>query len=212
MGLNLEISLDRDIREINAFFNDLMFNAVTKSARQGLNRAAERTRSFAIRELRKRRKLKLSDLKGSKKKGKKGFVTVRKATGNNLATLEARVNFSGVSLPLILFITGQASPKTQTLPNPRRRSRKFEIVQGQKKEKKGLFVQKAQRGSMRFQVFRRTDKNDKSQGFKTQTAPSIASLLRSKSNLLRKIENNAIALMQTEYSRALANNLRNVRL
>lgn len=212
MGLNLVISLDKDIREIDRFFDDLRFNAVIKSARQGLNRAAERTRSFAIKELRKRRKLKLQDLKGSKKKGKMGFVTVRKAKGKDLFGLEARVNFSGLPLPLILFIVGRASPKAQTLPNPRRRSRKFEIVQGQKKRKRGLFVQKAKKGRSRFQVFRRTDPSDSSKGMKMQTAPSIANLLRSKSNLLRKIENNAIALMQKEYDTALKNNLRNVKL
>lgn len=212
MGLNLEISLDKDIREIDAFFNDLKFNAVVKSARQGLNRAAERTRSMAIREIRKRRKLKLQDLKGSKTKGKKGFVTVRKAKGSDIFGLEARVNFSGIPLPLILFIVGQATPKVHKVPNPRRRSRKFEILQGQKKQKKGLFVQKAQQGSMRYQVFRRADPSNKSAGFKAQTAPSIANLLRSKSNLLRKIENNAIALMQKEYSQALKNNLKNIKL
>lgn len=212
MGLNIEISLDKDIREIDKFFNDLKFNAITKSARQGLNRAAERTRSFAIRELRKRRKVKLQDLKGSKKKGKRGFVTVRKAKGSNLFGLEARVNFSGIPLPLILFIVGQATPKAQRAPNPRRRSRKFEIQQGQKKEKKGLFVQKAKRGSRRFQVFRRTDPSDKTKGFKAQSAPSVAHILRSKSNILRKVENNAIALMQKEYDRALRFNLKNIRL
>lgn len=212
MGLNLEISLDKDIREINAFFNDLKFNAVVKSARQGLNRAAERTRSFAIKEIRKRRKLKLQDLKGSKKKGKAGFVTVRKARGSDLFKLEARVNFSGVPLPLILFIVGQASPKSQTVANTRRRSRKFEIIQGQKKAKKGLFVQKAKRGKMRFQVFRRGDPSNRSKGMRAQSAPSIANLLRTKSNLLNKIENNAIALMQKEYDRALRFNLRNVKL
>ena len=212
MGLNLEISLDKDIREIDKFFDDIKFKAITKSARQGINRAAERTRSLAIREIRKRRKLKLQDLKGSKKKGKKGFVTVNKARGNDLFKLEARVNFSGIKLPMILFIVGQATPKPQRLPNPRRRSRKFEIKQGQKKQKKGLFVQKAKEGSMRFQVFRRADPSDKAEGFKLQTAPSVANMLRAKSNLLRKIENNAIALMQTEYDRALRFNLRNIKL
>lgn len=210
MSLNLEISLDRDINQINDFFTDLKFKVITTAARQGLNKAATRTRSFAIKELRKRRKAKLSDLKGSK--NKRGFVTMSKAKGSNLAKLEARVNFSGVPLPLILFILGQKTPKRQLLSNTRRRSRRFEIVKGKKKAKAGLFVQKAKSGDRRFQVFRRTDPSDKSKGFRMQSAPSIAELLRRKSNLLRKIENSAIALMQLEYDRALKFQLSKLKL
>ncbi len=212
MGLKLTISLDRDIREIDQFFSDLRFKIITKSARQALNRAASRTRSLAIKEIRRRRKLKLQDLKGSKKKGKKGFVTVRKAKGSNIAALEAQVNFSGIPLPLILFILGDKGPKTQTLPNQRRRSRRFEIIKGKKKAKKGLFIQRAQRGSMTFQVFRREDPSDKSKGFTMQSAPSVAEILRTKSNVLRKIENGAIAIMQREYDRALQFNLSKLKL
>lgn len=212
MGLNLSISLDKDIREINMFLDDIKFQAVVKSARQGVNRAATRTQSFAIRELRKRRKLKLQDLKGSKKKGKRGFVTVSKARGSSLFGIEASVNFSGIPLPMILFIIGKASPRKQTRPNARRTPRKFEIVQGQKREKKGLFVQKAKHGSQRFQVFRRRDPSDRTQGMKAQSAPSIAQLLSSKRNLLIKIENNAIALLQKEYDRALRFNLSTIKL
>ena len=205
MGLQLEISLDKDIKSINSFFTDLKFKVITKSARQGINRAATRTRSLAIKELRKRRNAKLRDLKGGK--GRKGFVTVRKAKGSNLSTLEAKVNFSGVPLPLILFILGNKTPKAQTLPNPRRRPRRFEIIAGKKGAKSGLFVEKAKHGDRQFQVFRRGNPNDPSSGFKLQSATSVAEILRRKTNLLRKIENSALAIMQTEYSRALAFNL-----
>ena len=205
MGLQLEISLDRDIKEINGFFTDLKLKVITIAARQGINRAATRTRSLAIKEIRKRRNVKLKDLKGGK--GRKGFVTMQKAKGMNIATLEARVNFLDIPLPLILFILGNKTPKPQTLPNLRRKPRRFEIVKGKRKAKAGLFIEKAKRGNRSFQVFRRTNPNDPSKGFKLQTAPSVANMLRRKSNLLRKIENSAIAIMQTEYDRALKFNL-----
>ena len=205
MGLQLEISLDKDIKAINGFFTDLKFKAVTISARQALNRAAMRTRSLTIKEIRKRRNVKLRDLKGGK--GRKGFVTVRKAKGMNLATLEARVNFSSVPLPMILFILGTDTPKAQTLPNSERTSRHFEIVKGKKKAKAGLFIEKAKHGDRSFQVFRRGNPNDPSKGFKLQTVPSIAAMLIRKTSLLRKIENRALAIMQTEYDRALKFNL-----
>lgn len=212
MGLELTISLDRDIKELDLFFNRLRFKAVTTAARQALNRAATRTQSLAIRELRRRRKLKIQDLKGSKKKGKRGFVTTRKATGNDLSKLQSRVNFSGVPLPLIMFILGQKTPKTHRVGNARRRSRRFEIVKGKKKSKPGLFIQKAKRGTERFQVFRRKDKKDKSQGFKMQSAASVAEILRAKGSMLRKIENSAIAILQKEFDRALAFQLDKLKL
>ncbi len=201
MSLNLEISLDKDIREIQTFFTDLKFKAITKAARQGLNRAADRTRSLALKDIRKARKAKLSDLKGSK--NKMGFVTTRKAKGNNIANLEAKVLFSGIPLPLIMFILGTKTPKKQNMPNSRRRSRRFEIVKGKKQKRKGLFVQKAKSGGRQFQVFRRADPNDRTKGFRMQSAPSVAEMLRSKANMLRRIENAAIALMQKEYDTAL---------
>jgi len=203
MGLQLEISLDRDIRELDQFFDDIKFKAVTTAARQALNRTATRTKSLAIKEIRQRRKLKLKDVKG--------FIQTRKAKGNDIAKLEARVDFLGVPLPLILFILGQKTPKVHTTANPRRRTRRFEIVKGQKKAKRGLFIQKAQRGKSRYQVFRRTDKNNKSEGFKMQSAPSIAELLRSRANMLRRIENHAIAILQREYDTALKHQLSNIR-
>lgn len=204
MGIILDISLDRDIKEIDAFFDDLKFKAVTLAARQGLNRAARNIKAVANKEIRKRRKMKLKDVKSR--------IDITKATGLNIANLEARVDFSGAPLPMILFILGQKTPKTQKLKNVRRKSRRFEVVKGQKKKKKGLFIQKAKRGKRQFQVFRRGDPSDKSRGFRMQSAPSIAELLRKKSNILRRIENIGIAIMQKEYDRALALQLSKLKL
>lgn len=204
MGLQLEISLDKTIREIDLFFDDLKFKAITLSARQALNRTATRVRSFSNKEIRKRRKLQLKEVKKR--------ITISKAKGVNLAALQAKIRFSGMPLPMILFILGQKTPKKQTLPNPRRKSRRFEIIKGQKKSKKGLFIQRAQRGRMQFQVFRRKDPNDKSKGFRLQSVPSIAEVLRKKSNLLRRIENRGGRILETEYDRALAFQLQKLRL
>lgn len=199
--MQIEISLDKDIREIDAFFDELKFKAVTLAARQAINRTGRDLRTLSIKEIRKRRKLKLKDLKGGTKG--KGNVTFRKATGTNLAFLEGLLSFSGRPLPLILFILGQKVPKRQTLPNRRRKSRRFEIRPGDKKAKRGLFIQKAKRGSQRFQVFRRKDPSDSSKGFVMQSVPSVAQFLTSKMNILRKIENSGIAIMQREYDKAL---------
>ena len=212
MGLRLTISLDKDIRELNQFFSDLKFKAITKSARQGLNRAATRTRTFAAKEMRKRLKILARDLKGSKVRGKKGFITVNKAKGNNIAALEARVNFSGIPLPLILFIVGDKTPEVQKVGNANRSTREFEIKKGSKAKRKGLFIQKAKSGGERYLVFRRKDKLKKSKGFAAQSAPSVAEMLRKKTALMRKIERRAMDLLQKEYNRALAHNLSKIKL
>jgi hypothetical protein len=204
MPLDLEISLDHDIKQINGFFSDLKFRALTTAARQALNKTVTATRSNALKELRKRRKAKLKDLKS--------FVRIKRASGGNIAELEARVDFAGVPLPMILFLVGQKSPKRQTLPNRRRKPRKFEIVTGQRKEKAGLFVEKAKRGGRKFRVFRRADPNDRSKGFKAQSTPSIAATLRKKKNMLRRIENHAIARLQKEFDSALRNQLSKLKL
>lgn len=213
MGLILEISLDKSIREIDAFFNDLKFRAVVLAARQALNRSAKSIRSNAIKRIRKHRNLKLQDLKGSKKKGKKGFVTIQRARGTELAKLEARVNFSSMPLPLILFLVGQNTPKSfKNIPNVKRASRNIKIRKGQAEKRPGLFVQKAQHGSRRYQLFRRADPSNVSAGFKLQTAPSIAELLRSKSGLLRRIENTGIKIMEREFDAALKFQLSKLKL
>ena len=204
MGLRLEISLDKDIREINAFFDELKFRAVTLAARQGINRAATRIRTLSNKEIRKRRNMKLKEVKKR--------VTIQKAKGTNITRLEATIRFSGFPLAMILFILGQKAPKKHTQANVKRKSRRFEITKGQKKAKKGLFVQKAKRGKSRYQVFRRGDKNDVGKGFKAQSAPSIAEFLRKKTNIFRKIENHGIAILQAEYDRALALQLSKLKL
>ena len=199
MGLQLEISLDRDIREIDAFLDELKFRALTLAARQALNRSAVDIRAFANKQIRKRQNLKLGDIKKR--------VRIIRARGMNIAQLEARVNFSGIPLPMILFIVGQKSPKAQTQPNPRRRSRSFQIVKGQKKKKPGLFIAPAQRGGRQFQVFRRKDPSDVTQGMRMQSIPSIAHFLRSNTALLNAIERKALGIMQRNYSRALQNQM-----
>ena len=204
MGLNLEISLDKDINQINAFFSDLKFKAITKAARQALNRTATSTQSKAIQEIRERRKAKRKDIKG--------FVTRDLARGNNISKLEARVNFSGFSLPLILFIVGRKTPRHQTQPNSKRRARSFEIIKGQRKKKPGLFIEKAARGKRRFEVFRRGDPSDRSKGFRTQSAPSVAHLMRSKSDLINKIQSHALDTMQKTFASALKNELGKLKL
>ena len=205
MGLNLEISLDKDINQINAFFSDLKFKAITKAARQALNRTVDSTRSIAIKELLSRRRLnKLKDLKG--------FVRSSRARGNNIAKLEASITFSANPLPLILFIVGTKVPRILRKPNSERKPRSFEIIKGQRKSKSGLFIQKAARGKRRFLVFRRGDPKDRSKGFRTQSAPSTAHTLRTRSDLLNKIESHALNTLQKTFSSALKNELGKLKL
>lgn len=210
--IQIEISLDRDIREMDAFFDNLKFKAVKTAARQALNKAAMSTRSKAVAELLKRKRLKKKDLIGSKRDGTTGFVRVKKAKGDNLHELHSKVLFSGMPLPLILSLLGQKTPKIHRVAPSKRKPRKFEINRGQKKSKPGLFVQKADRGQRKFAVYRRKDPNDRSKGFVAQSSPSVAEYLRKRMNILRGLENTGIANLQKEYDRALANQLRQLKL
>jgi hypothetical protein len=186
---------------MDKFFNDLRVKAITLAARQGINRAGKRWRSYSMAKIRQRIKVKLKDIKGTTKR--KGRVTFDKATGMNLGTMTGVLTFSRRPLPMILFIKGQAKPIKQTRPNRRRRPRKFEVGVGRKVAKRGLFVEKAKRGPLRYQVFRRVDPSDKTKGFKTQKVSSLAALMRNNKRLLSRIENRGKRLVQIEYRRAL---------
>ena len=96
MGLKIEISLDKTIQEIDLFFDNLKFRAITLAAKQAINRTAGRLQTFSNKEIRKRRKLQLKEIK------KRIFIS--KAKGVNLAALQAKIKFSGMPLPMILFI------------------------------------------------------------------------------------------------------------
>lgn len=195
MTIKIELSLEKDIKNLDEFFSDVKFKAITLATRQALNRTARDVKVSAVKELRKRQKLKLKEVNQR--------VKQQKARGSNIATLESSIEFSGIPLPLILFIVGRKEPIKHTRPNRSRKSRKFELRKGNKKSKPGLFVEKAKRGRLRYQVFRRRGPNDKSKGFVKQSAPSIAHFLQSKRNILTKIENNGIAIMQQEFDRAI---------
>lgn len=201
MGLNIEISLERDIREMDEFFDDLKFKVITAAARQGINKTVDSLGAFSTKEVLKLRKTrKVGDIRKR--------IFRRKAKGSDIAKLEGRLVFTNIPLPLILFIEGTARPKVfrgKGKGNTNRAKRSFSIKKGQSKEKKGVFVQKAKRGKMQFQVFRRSDPSDKSKGFKKQSIPSLAQVLRRKSNLLRKIESRAIDVLQKEFDQALKN-------
>ena len=195
MGIELSINLDKQIDQMDEFFDDLKFKAIVKGTRQGLNRAALSIRAKSNKNIRKHRKMKLSEIKRR--------IKIRKAQGSILSELEAEVKFSGMPIPMILFLIGSKTPKTQTLPNPRRRTRKFEIKQGNRKGKPGLFVQKSKRGGLRNQVFRREDPNDRTKGFKVQSIPSIAHFLQSKAGMVKRLENSAIKIVEQEFVRAV---------
>lgn len=212
LGLQLEISLDKDIRELDLFFSDLKFKAVTRAAKKALNKAVVSTQSIAIKEIQKRRKLQLQQLKGSKKKDIDSLVFHKKAFGMTLSKLEARVFFSGRPLPMILFIIGKPTPRVQTKKNANRQSRQFQIQTGQTKSKPGLFVQKSKHDDGRYQVFRRRDPSDRSKGTRMQSVPSLAQLLKKDQGIFSVIKSKGLARLVKEYDRALKLELSKLKL
>ena len=211
-SLKIEISLDKSIKDLDLFFDRLKTKAVVTAARQAINKTVKATQRDSIRRIRQHRNLKIKDLKGSKGLGTRGFITTLKARSKqNLAQLDGVVRFSPVPLPLIFFIVGKKTPIVQKKANPQRKTRTFAITKGSKRPKKGLFVQKAKRGRLKNQVFRRADPSDKGGGFKMQSAPSVASFLKKRAGVLTAITQRASVVLKKEFDRALQNQLNKLR-
>lgn len=173
------------------FFSNLKFQAVTRATRTALNRTANQTRNFAVKRMREERKLPAGSLKRR--------IFIHRARGNQLSRMHADIRFTGISLPLILFVKGSKSPRRGKGP-----TLSFEIRKGTAKQKKGLYIAKAKHGKERYQVFRRRDPGSKTnRRHVKQSASSIVELFRTKVALRTQIQNHASLRFQKNFASAL---------
>lgn len=204
MGLDVRIDLGDEIRKTGFFFDHTIKDSViVKSARQAINRAAQSMKSFSNRQIREERKLKLREIADK--------IRLKKAQGKELIDLEATVTFSGIPLPLILFVAGAKQPREQKgIPVGRRKRLKVEIKRGQKKTRQHLFIARAKRGEHRYQVFQRASSGKSA--LKMQSAPSIAEMLRTKRNIKDLLERHALTRLKAEFEAAYNFNMSKAKL
>lgn len=191
--MQLEIGLEKQIKEIDKFLTDVKFKALRKATKRALNRTATQVRTFSIKKIREERPLKATDVRKR--------IQIFRARGNNIANMDAVLAYSGIPLPLILFVTGQKTPRTVT---SRSRPLNIAIKKGSKKAKKGLYIAKAKHGKQRYQVFRRVDKKQRSAGMVKQSAPSIAQLLQKKRSIRNLLDSRASLLLQKNFTKEFA--------
>ena len=168
--------MEDSLKELDIFFTRLKTQAVTKATRKALNRTATQVRNYSVKRFTRERKLSPAALKRR--------IFLRKAKGNDLMRLQSQVIYTGIPLPLILFISGVKKPRRNT-----NRPRVFEIKKGDKKAKRGLFVAKAKHGKERYQVFRRKDPSSSTnKKMVKQATSSVVELFRQRVRIQSSIK------------------------
>lgn len=190
--IKLEIDMETHLRDLDMYFSNLKLKAITNAARDSLNRAATQTRNFSVKRMQEERKLAPASLKRR--------IFILRARGNELGRLTATVLYTGLPLPLLLFIKGAKKP----IRGPGKGPRVFEIKKGSVKPKRGLFVAKAKHGKERYQVFRRREPgNSKKKDMVKQGVSSVVELFRKKRDMQDQIKNFASLRFQRNFEQAL---------
>lgn len=132
MGVNLNISKD-SLEKVDVFLDKLKTKALVNATRKSMNRSISALRTKANKEIRAKRKLKVSEIN-------KRFFRITKAKGSNLSTLEAKLEVSGEAVSLIRFVVGQKEPRDQKgIPVAKRKLVRVEVKPEQKDPKKRLY-------------------------------------------------------------------------
>jgi hypothetical protein len=163
--MSLEIDIRSNFTAIGAAFEELKTVHIVQAARRAINRSLISTRKESIAEIKKKLKMKTGEIKERTK--------MLKARGSKLHSLEGKLIFSGIPVPLLTFVRGNKDViqlKGKKIKN--RRKLRAEVTPGKRFIVKGAFIQRARTK----QVF----KGKKKRGFKKQGAPSIGHIVREK--------------------------------
>jgi hypothetical protein len=161
----IEIRIDDNFMALaEAFTDQLGPNELVNAGRSAFNKTLLTIRNEAIKELRKRVRIKPGVLRNK-------YTWLEKARGGTLGGLTAAVAFSTRPIPMIEFVRGNKAPIVQKgVPVKRRRKLKVEIVPGKRHTLDKAFIQKVHT----TQVFKRDPKAD---GFHKQGTRSIGFLI-----------------------------------
>ena len=162
--MSLEINITDNFDEIVQAFDKIEKRLVGQAARYAINRTLLTLRGEALKEITKQFKIKEKTLRQK-------HISITKARGGDLSTVNGMISFSGQPIPLIEFVRGNKTPQSQKgIPIKRRRKIRVEITPGKRFEVKRAFIQTVHS----TQLFKRA----KSGGFKKQGIRSIAYLIR----------------------------------
>lgn len=166
--MSIRIQIDTNFEDIAEAFSGLSKNDFIQGTRRAINRTLLTIRKIAIEELRKKVNLKPSVLRSSR------YTQIKNAKGGSIGTLEGFMLFDNNSIPLLEFVKGPKSPRSQKGRKIKDRPKlKYEIRPGKVLSSKTAFVQK---GGFSTQVFKR----NKFGRFKAQRVESVGHLVLNK--------------------------------
>ena len=190
-AFGLDITLEDNIDEMIELYGNMRKKMLPRATRSALNKGMAAQFTGFTKVIRKKRKIKLKDLKR--------FVKKRPVTERTVDRMESLVKISGRKVGLINFVVGSKTPrKQQGIRMGSRRKIKIEIKPGKRKVMKHGFIAKSQGG--RFQVFRRKGKG--SLPIVRQTVQSIARFV-SQSRIAEPIVSASRAVIRREFFRVL---------
>lgn len=196
----IQISLEDNLKKINASFGSLRKQLIVKATRQSLNKTLSSVQTLTNKRFRKKRKMKASDIK-------KDFMKLKKARGSKMDQLQAEMQISGRALTLIRFVTGPKMPREQKgIAVKKRKPLRVRVEPGKSKKRGDVFIAKGNGG--KYQVFRRTD-NKKRKRQNRQKGPievqktSALARIFERDNFRRPIETFAGRRLLLEFDRAI---------
>lgn len=194
MGLQIEISLGKDLKQLDTFLTDLKFKVITRGVRQGLNRAAKRGRTETRKTVRKSiYNLKLKQLARE--------INTTPARQRVLPDLESSIDISFNKISLRRFLTPAQLNRSQKGIKVKKRKRlRVRISPGRTSTLKKAFIAKGRNNNI--QVFRRRTK--KSLPIVVQKVPSIAKQLDKKPSVFKSLLARIQAIQIKEVDRAIA--------
>lgn len=168
--MSIDIDISHNILAVEEFFADYEERILAKSVRKALNRTLISSRKYALKEI--HRSIAVNSRAMKRGEFKKELTSLEKPKGNNPFAMSASLIFSGQSLPLLWFVSGNIDKiKQKGIKVKKRKKIKAQVFKGRKFVVKKAFIQKVQSK----QVFKRG-----TSGFKKQAAPSLASLIKHK--------------------------------
>lgn len=186
-----QITIEDNLDEIIARYGLMRKEEIPKATRSALNKGMDTQFTGFTKAIRKRRKIKLKDLKR--------FVKKRPVRAKNVDRMESRVEISGRKVGTINFVIGKKEPRKQKGISVRKRRRiRIEIKPGRRKVKKDAFIAKGKGG--KYQLFQRRTKRSKP--IVRQAVTAVSNLARNPS-IKDPIQSQSRVAMRREFFRVL---------
>jgi hypothetical protein len=199
MAEGISISLEHNLKKVDASLAKLRKQQIVKATRQAVNKTVTSVRTFTARKLRTQRNLKVGEIK-------KAFMKLFKAKGNTIDKLNAKIEISGRSVSLIRYVTGKKEPRAQKgIAVKKRKDLKAKIKPGKSVKIKSAFIAKGTGG--KYHVFRRMDnkrrKRPDQKGPIAKQSTSALSIIFERNNVRRPVETFAGRRLLIEFNRSV---------